>query len=366
MANIDDTTTQTNFTTFMQTSTSFLVLSYAVAAIAILLNGIEIMLIVRKIKRSTNFEFVLLNLAIADLLNSVLFVIATIITQYSEQRKELQFDYAFYWVTGALTFSITASVSFVAVIGIERFIAIRLPLQHRLWHTSRRKLVKYIIITWLFDVILIVTLSINDNVIHQRGWTLLSSTGMRVFAGLLTFGSVLILLLYGWVLHLMMLRSLKSFDFDKTTLRVNSKQIREAMKKEKSSIVICILVVASFLGCNIPLIADAFNFKLTKTSAMLQKLSAVLNPLIYFFKGYVEKYHAKQKLASSGDQRHNSNIYRSRGQGPKDVADVDHRLETRNSYKASNIVEQHKVDIVESIVAEDDKFAKKLYEEHLA
>ena len=149
---------------------------------------------------------------------------------------------------------------------------------------------------------------------------------MCVFAGLLTFGFVLILLLHGWVLHLMMLRSLKSFHFDNKILRVNRKLIKEAMKKEKSSIVICILVVASFLGCNIPLIADAFNFKLTKTSAMLQKISAVLNSLTYFFKGYVEKYHAKQKLASSGDHRHNSNTYRSRGQRPKEVANKDHGL----------------------------------------
>ena len=309
MVNINgtDLTAQADFTKLLQPSTAFLVFSYAVSTIAIVLNGIEITLIVRKIKRATDFEIVLLNLAIADFLNSFLFLAVTVITQHSKRRKELKFDYAFYWVTGALTFSITASVSFVAVIGIERFIAIKLPLQHRLWHTSRRKLVKYILITWLFDVIFIVTLSINDNVLHQSGWTLLSSTGVYVLAGLMTFGSLLVVLLYGWVLHLMMLRSLKSFDFDRKILRVNHKLIKEAMKKEKTSIIICILVVVSFLACNIPLIADAFKFQLTNTSAMLQKASAALNPLIYFFKGYVEKYHAKQKLESSAHERKNSN-----------------------------------------------------------
>ena len=86
------------------------------------------MLFVKKLNRSTDFEIVLLNLAIADILNIVLFVVATVITQYSKQRKEFQFDYALYWVTGVLILPVTASVGFLATIGIERFIAIRLPL----------------------------------------------------------------------------------------------------------------------------------------------------------------------------------------------------------------------------------------------
>ena len=51
------------------------VLSYATATFATLLNGIEIMLIVTKIKRATDFEIVLLNLATADFFNSVLFIL---------------------------------------------------------------------------------------------------------------------------------------------------------------------------------------------------------------------------------------------------------------------------------------------------
>ena len=304
MSNINRTTVETSFSILLQPTTSFLALSYSIATSAIVLNGIEIKLIFSRLKRATDFEIVLLNLSIADLINSLLFIAVTAMTHCSIQGKELRSDYAFYWITRILTFSVTLSVSFVAVIGIERFFAVKLPLQHRLWHTSRRNLIKYIILTWLFDVILIATLSIVDHMIRGRGWKLLFSSGMYVFGGVLTFGSVLILLLYSWVLYLMVLRTLKSFDFDKKTIRVNHHVMKDTFKKEKSSIIICILVVASFLGCNTPLIVDVFKLHLTRTSAILLKLSAVLNPLIYFFKVYLEKYYAKKKLISTVDQTH--------------------------------------------------------------
>ena len=102
-------------------------LSYTVVIIAILLNSIEIKLILRKIKKATDFEIVLLNLATADLLNSILFISVTVITLHSKRAKnEILSRGFFYWLMGTLSFSVIASVSFVVAIGIERFFAIRL------------------------------------------------------------------------------------------------------------------------------------------------------------------------------------------------------------------------------------------------
>ena len=312
MSAINQTTTQSQFSIRMYPSTPFLVLSYTVVIIAILLNSIEIKLILRKFKKATDFEIVLLNLAIADLLNSILFISVTVITQHSKKAKnKILSSGSFYWLMGTLSFSVIASVSFVAAIGIERFFAIRLPLQHRLWHTNRRRLITYILFTWLFDVILVASFSITDFLRVHKNPNSMSATVIYFVAGIVTFGTGIILAVYTWVLYLMIVRSLKLFNFDQKTIQVNSKKIKEAMMKEKSSIIICILVVASCISCNIPLVADLFQLQITMTSAHLLKVSGVLNPLIYFFKSYVERYYAKKKLFSSCEERNNSNENRN-------------------------------------------------------
>ena len=75
--------------------------------------------------------------------------------------------------------------------------------------------------------------------------------------------------------------------------------MKKIIKKERSSILICILVLVSLLTCNIPVVVELYHFRVTKTAAIMMKISAVTNPLIYFFKGYLERRYAKKKLASS-------------------------------------------------------------------
>ena len=305
----------------------YLSLSYTIIAIATILNSLEIRLIVRKIKTATDFEIVLLNLAIADLLNSVLFTAVLVLTQHYPNGKQMNHD-AFYWVMGILAFSVIASVSFVIIIGLERFFAIKVPLQHRLWHTSRRKLVTFTVLTWLLDVVLIAAVIMIDHFKTGRSRTLVSSRMIYFLAGLLTLGMALIFVLYTWVLYLMILRSIKLFDFDKNILRINPKMIKDAMKKERSSIIICTLVVLSFMACNIPLVVDLFQFQVTMTTAVLLNFTAVANPLIYFFKGYLEKYYAKQKLPSPPDQLGCTLVKGKAGHGSQEKTE-----ESRNSNK---------------------------------
>ena len=74
-----------NFLTSLDPSVPILAFSYTIIVIAILLNSVEIMLIVRKIKKATDFEIVLLNLALADLFNSIMFIVLMAVTnQYTK------------------------------------------------------------------------------------------------------------------------------------------------------------------------------------------------------------------------------------------------------------------------------------------
>ena len=328
MSNISRNANQKQFSILLESSTPFLALSYTVIAIAILLNSLEIKLIVKKIKKATDFEIVLLNLAIADLFNSIMFIVLTVITnQYTKNGAEVQKSNSLYISMGILSFSIAASVTFVAIIGIERFLAIRLPLQHRMWHTKRRRLVKYTILAWLFNFVLITTIELLDALLKERNLTGKSITATYFIAALMTFGLVLILFLYSSLIYLMLKRSLKLFSFDQKIFRVNPKRIKDAMKKEKSSIIVCILVVVSSMVCNIPIVVDLFQFQVTKISAILLKVSAITNPLIYFFKGYLERCYGKRKLVSSSKEH----------EGPKENGKIG-RTETVEFDKISERV----------------------------
>ena len=352
MSNISRTTLTSEFSIRLYPTTSFLVLSYVIITTAILLNAIEIKLILRKIKRATDFEILLLNLAIADLFNSVLLVSMIVITQQSRNAKEqIRYSGSFHLIMGTLGFSVTASASFVAAIGIERFFAIKLPLQHRLWHTKRKRLVKCILFTWLFDVIIMASLSLTDYLRVRKNPNSISATVSYCVAGILTFGAVLVIVVYTWVLHMMILRSLKLFDFDHKELRIDKIRIKEAMKKEKSSIIICILVVVSFMVCNLPLVVDLFQLQITMMSAIFLKVSGALNPLIYFFKSYVERCYGKKKLVSSCEEKNISKQSESRSQESNDIVGKGHGPEAVDQKKRSLVIEDITVGTIENVIA---------------
>ena len=348
MANSNHTTAQQQFSILLKPTTTFLVFSYTISAIAALLNSIEITLIVRKIKRATDFEIVLLNLSIADLINSFIYIVVTALIHSSKKIEKVSSVGGLYWASMTLAFSLTVSVSFVAVIGLERFFAIKLPLQHRLWHTKRERLVKYMLLTWLFDVLVIATFAIVDYLLESKNPNTVSNTVSYFIAGLMSFGCVLVVFLYTWVLHLMILRSLKLFKCDQKEHEVSKKSIKEAMKKEKSSIIICTLVIASFLTCNLPLIIDLFQIQLTSTSAILLKVSAVNNPLIYFFKGYIEKYYAKKRLVSSTNENESQKETRLSNRGLNDNLHNGRRSDRKDYQEQSLAKEDIMISVIEN------------------
>lgn len=277
---------------------AFFIISYSLTTIGLLLNFIEIHLIVRVWSHATDFELVLLNLAVADILNCLLFTAATGTSHYMFNNRATVSSKAeqLFWVLVCHTFSVIASISFVIVIGVERFFAAKLPLKHRLWHTSRRKLLMCISITWGFDIVVSATLALIKYLASGKN-VMFASTDLAYFAaGLLTAGLALASVLYVWLAHLVLMRSMKLFDFDNKDFSVNKKAIKRAMMKERATVIVCALVVVVLFICDLPIIVDMYLKRLTQTTVLLLKLGSIANPIIYFFKGYFEKYYAKRTL----------------------------------------------------------------------
>ena len=352
MSNISHNANYKHISILLEPSISFLALSYTVIAIAILLNSLEIKLIVRKIKKATDFEILLLNLAIADLFNSIMFIVLIAITDhYAKNGEPFEKRNGLHISMAILSFSITVSITFVAIIGIERFFAIKVPLQHRMWHTKRKRLVKYTILAWIFNVVLIIAIELFDALLKEKNVIGKSDNAIYFTAGLMSFGLVLTFALYTCVIYLMLKRSLKLFAFDKKIFRVNPKRIKDAMKKEKSSIIVCILVVVSSMVCNAPVLVDLFQFQVTKTSAILLKISAITNPLIYFFKGYLERCYGKRKLVSSSKEHEGSKENGKRGRTK--TVEFDKKSERVTGSNQTLNDKQIVVEVIENPAADD-------------
>ncbi|XP_065063824.1 uncharacterized protein LOC135690251 [Rhopilema esculentum] len=306
MANNSSSSTQKDVFIFRITpSVAFLTMSFLVSTLAIVLNSLEIRLIIKGFKTATDFELVLLNLAIADLLSGLDFAGISALTTHAYLNKLENFEKHFVWFFAFIVLSVSTSTTFVIVIGLERFFAIKVPLKHRMFHTDRRRLLYCLLGTWTLNVLLTVLTFVIDYYTSSAGGTYLGSDNMiYILAGLLTFGCLLTLVLYTWLGHLILLRSVKLLDFDKKDASINPRVMRRAMKKEKATILACTLVLVSFLVCNLPLVVGLYQKKLDQTSGILIKMNAVCNPLVYFFKSYLERRYARKNTIPSKEISH--------------------------------------------------------------
>eukprot|EP00795_Rhopilema_esculentum_P003653 gene3653-14894_t len=279
----------------------FILTLYLIAAFAIFLNILEIRLITRKFKKATDFELVLLNLAFADLLSGLDLVVIAVLATFASLTEAINIRKHFGWIFAFILLSTSSSTVFVTIIGLERFFAIKVPIRHRMFHTGRRRLLYCLLGMWAFNLLITTLPVLIDYLVSSTESHNGSKTVGYVAASYLTAGALFVVVLYAWLGHLVMRRSVKLLDFDKKDVNINSKIFKRAMKKEKATICACILVLVLFLMCNLPFIVNLYQGKIDNHSSIMIKLNAVCNPLVYFFKNYLEKRYSKKNLVSSAN-----------------------------------------------------------------
>ena len=280
---------------------AYITITFIIAILAIILNSTEIYLIRKKWKKATDFEVLLLNLGIADLLSGIGYgVMASLsaVAYVTKSSRTREFSLVAVSIMG---FFCAASAKLVLIIGIERLLAIKLPLKHRLWHTNRKTMYKRILAMWTSSFIFINCAILSDHFIQKsKGQKAVMSRNLGyTLAAYLTLGICTVLVTYAWLSHLVIKRATNLLNFDKKDYKQSPKAIIMAVKKEKATIIICRLVAATYLACNVPIVVALYRGKFDSVSVSLANLNAVINPLIYFFKGFAEKWYAKKKLAVS-------------------------------------------------------------------
>eukprot|EP00794_Sanderia_malayensis_P006874 gene6874-7649_t len=280
---------------FMEINLTTIIISLLLCTSGIILNSIEIYLIGRRWKKVTSFDTILLNLAISDLVTSSAGMIGAGLLAYYN-LKNMEYNYTALAVFHAMTvFSITTSVVFVIAIAIERLRAIKMPLKHRALRSDKTKTRTMLIFTWLGNAFLMaVSLAVMFGIADERPK---KSTNISQYtvSGYLCTGFLSTIVLYGWIAYLLLKRNSRFLAFDPKD-KENKASIIKAVRKEKASIVACVLVVVTFVGFNMPYVVAAFSGRV-HTAAMVCMLgNSVADPLVYFFKTYVERRFKNNKI----------------------------------------------------------------------
>lgn len=296
----------------------FLVIAYSISISAIILNSTEICLILRKWKKATDFEVLLFHLAVTDLLSSTGNLSISILFTHFYLKEYM--DKFYMWVTfGLVGFFYVLSMKLILIIGFERLCAVKLPLKHRLWHSDRKNLYRKICGAWILNAILVCGAVVIDYFIqstavdNDKGQhvTVSHNLGYAV-ATYMSCGVLTILIIYTWVSRLVVVRAANLLSFDKNDYKHDPKIMKLAKKKERATIIICRMVLVTFLACNVPVTIALYFGKFEHVSSTLSHMNAVVNPLIYFFKGYIENKFDKRKvvenLDESGGTKHKSKV----------------------------------------------------------
>ena len=286
--------------TMFRSSLSFLVLSYILGCVIVALNSVEIHLIRKAWRKITRFEIVLLNLAAADTLTGLAILGITSADTYlhSSSIDHIGFYNSIFYV---ITLTIGSASTFVIVIGMERSSAIRKPLQHRFTRSSNALMLTYMFVVWVANIIFTIV-SGQIDALFTKNLEAESVASKNVGYAMATYFLICIALIVALYLNIgySILRRRSVFlsfgASQSSSCRRSSMHGRalEAIQKEKATVLVCALVVVSYLICNIPIAVCMCQGRINSIVYLLAAANSALNPLIYFFKSYIERYFGRR------------------------------------------------------------------------
>ena len=258
---------------------SFNIYNIVICFLALPLNLTEAVLIMRK-KKFKPFERILLSLCCADVIVALYHIIQKFYEKvYGESMYGTDLDHLLR--KPLELFSVMSSITNIIVLGVDRLIAVRYPLKHGIWMTP--KVVNLAIAgAWFGSIILSVLSNINRFAEPYNKSDSAKVIANRIFAGLLFSSGFIIIGIYTLIIVTV------------AGHRKIASKMRRSGGAEKSDemtvTVTCVLVVMAFIICSYPFAIDLLISK--GTPALPFKvilLNTVLDPLVYFFMGYLKR-----------------------------------------------------------------------------
>ena len=255
-----------------------------VALAAALLNIVEIVLILR-IKSKKFFDKLLLSLAVSDAAVGMVYSSLKICQIAITQRLLWQsMDFR----QKSFGLSILYSVGNLLAISVDRLLAVKYPIKHRMMLTNRRANIA-IILLWVLNTMLASLCGLIAFQWPRNLKYLLYTTKVLV----IVYG-VLFAAIYSHIFYLMCKRKVLTAstvgESSTARLRCFAMFSKRPFKAESTILFTGATVTVTFIICTYP---SAFEFFITQNSTfsfasmLMLLLNSVLNPIIYFFKSYI-------------------------------------------------------------------------------
>ena len=257
-------------------------INVTICFLAVILNIAAIVIICR-LKRRKPFERILLSLCIADISVEVWYLI--------EKWYEFVNKRAFLAKSKHLIgypiemFSIMSSITNIIILGIDRAVAVKYPLEHGVWMTNRR-VHGLIASAWIGSIALSVLCGAAGFANPQGRSKSAKETGIYISVGIVFTSIVIITAIYTFIIRIVRKRNKLMKD-----IKIVSVQ-GETKREEAAVIITCVLVVGAFIVCTLPFcIGSLIDRRRGKPILPIKLilLNPLLDPLIYFFKGYIQK-----------------------------------------------------------------------------
>ena len=258
----------------------FIIVSFIIA----ILNISEVVIIVRCKSRKA-FDKLLLSLAISDALVGLSVALFNIYYLTTDNTASLLDGNKY---ANIFFFSVILSLTNLIAITVDRFLAVRFPIKHRVFSTEKRA--NAVIVTiWSLGIV-----SVTFTGVMQVRWENQMEITFNVASGFLLLFGVVMIVVYVNIFYLICKRAVPGKtgggEEQKARTRNPALVLKSLNMAERSVFLTGAIVIISFIFCTYPL---AFNFliqqsveKILIVSKVLILLNSLFNPLIYFFKSY--------------------------------------------------------------------------------
>ena len=257
----------------------------AVGLVIIVVNLVETVCILRKKSKNT-FEKMLLSLAFSDLLVGITTTVYKTIDYVVGKALWLEENVA----TIVFILSSTFSLQNLLAITIDRFLAIRFPIKHRVLVTQRRTNA-LIIFIWVATCLV----GVGINLILVLGVPSGDDYVITTSAIVIIFIGAIINIIYFCMIRFLLTRqvAVAARPKDGKELQRMQELFRGPQKAERTVLLSSFIVAVTFIICMLPFAIECLIFRDAKTSTFASKmlivLNSLLNPFVYFFNNFLRK-----------------------------------------------------------------------------
>ena len=272
------------------------------------------MVIICRLKKRKPFERILLSLCVADILVAVWYLIVKWYVFVNNSPFLAEYKHLIGYPSEM--FSIMSSITNIIILGIDRAIAVKYPLEHGVWMTNRR-VHGLIASAWIGSIALSILCGIAGFANPQDHSHTAKETGIYISAGIIFTSIVVIAAIYAFILKTVRKRNKLMNDLKITNVQGEKK------REDAAIIITCVMVVGAFIICTLPFCIDSLIDRRRGKSVFPVKLillNPLLDPLIYFFKGYIQKRlqsknAGRKKPAADLNNRNTPVVARNDGSG---------------------------------------------------